>query len=179
MLPSHVLIHSDNRLVQLVPCVVLMSLLPLIPELPRWLVMHDRMDEAQTALARYLGDDLSLDDPEVLRELGSIEEAYKLEKQSAISFKEVVMCRDRSRHLHRLLLGCGGQFMQQFGGINALNYYFPIILTENIGLSELMARILTGCSMSNSALKLSLILEARSRAVVLSSFILQHVIIIP
>ena len=48
--------------------------------------------------------------------------------------------------LQRLLLGCGGQFMQQFGGINALNYYFPIILTENIGLSELMARILTGCN---------------------------------
>ncbi|CZR58318.1 related to sugar transporter [Phialocephala subalpina] len=162
---------------QLVPCIALMSLLPLLPESPRWLVMHDRMDEAQIALARYLGDDLPLDDPEVLRELGSIEESYKLEKQSAISFKEVITCRDRSRHLHRLILGCGGQFMQQFGGINGLNYYFPIILTENIGLSELMARILTGCNatsyMISSGLCFWMIERSGRRSLMLSGLGLQ------
>lgn len=124
----------------------LVSLLPLLPESPRWLVMHDRIGDAQEALRRYLGKDLPLDDPAVLLELRSIEESYRIEKESAITFKEVILARDRSGHLKRLLLGCGGQFMQQFGGINALNYYFPIILTENLGLSELLARILTGCN---------------------------------
>ncbi|KAF4627587.1 hypothetical protein G7Y89_g10564 [Cudoniella acicularis] len=131
---------------QLVPCMVLVSLLPLLPESPRWLVMQDRREDAQEALRRYLGKDLPEDDPVVINELLSIEEAYSIEKQSRISFKEVILCRDRSSHLKRLLLGCGGQFMQQFGGINALNYYFPIILTENIGLTEFMARVLTGCN---------------------------------
>ena len=37
-------------------------------------------------------------------------------------------------------------FRQQFGGINALNYYFTIILTKNLGLNTLLARILTGCN---------------------------------
>jgi Sugar (and other) transporter len=108
--------------------------------------MQDRREEAHEALRRYLGKDLPEDDPIVLNELLSIEEAYAIEKQSRISFKEVILSRDRSSHLKRLFLGCGGQFMQQFGGINALNYYFPIILTENIGLTEFMARVLTGCN---------------------------------
>ena len=131
---------------QLVPCSVLLLLLPHVPESPRWLLMRDQTEDAHESLRRYLGKDLSLDDPAVLTELYSIEGAIRIERQSRISFKEVILGRDRSGHLKRLLLGCGGQFMQQFGGINALNYYFPIILTENIGLSELMARILTGCN---------------------------------
>lgn len=32
------------------------------------------------------------------------------------------------------------------GGINALNYYFTIILTESLGMTELVARILTGAN---------------------------------
>lgn len=32
----------------------------------------------------------------------------------------------------------------QMGGINALNYYFTIILEQNLGMSDLMARVLTG-----------------------------------
>jgi hypothetical protein len=79
--------------------------------------MHDKVDEAQEALRRYLGKDLDIDDPAVLLELNSIQESFEIEKQSAISFKEVILSRDRSRHLFRLLLGAGGQFMQQFGGI--------------------------------------------------------------
>jgi len=108
--------------------------------------MQDKVDEAQDALRRYLGQDLASDDPAVLLELNSIQESLEIEKKSAITFKEVILCRDRSRHLVRLSLGCGGQFMQQFGGINALNYYFPIILTESLGQTELLARILTGCN---------------------------------
>ena len=108
--------------------------------------MHDKVDEAQEALRRYLGKDLSANDPVVLLELNSIQESFEIEKKSAINFKEVILCRDRSRHLIRLLLGCGGQFMQQFGGINALNYYFPTILKDSLGLSDLLSRILTGCN---------------------------------
>lgn len=139
--------------------------------------MQDRVDDAQEALRRYLGKDLAFDDPNVLVELKSIQESYKIEQLSAITFKEVILCRDRSRHLKRLLLGCGGQFMQQFGGINALNYYFPIILTENLGLTELMARILTGCNatsyMISSGLCFWMIENFGRRSLMLSGLSLQ------
>lgn len=94
-----------------------------VPESPRWLLMHDRMEEGHEALRRYLGKDLKLDDEVVMHELMSIRGAIEIERESKISFKEVILRRDRSGHLRRLLLGCGTQFMQQFGGINALNYY--------------------------------------------------------
>ena len=85
--------------------------------------MHDRTEEAKEALRRYLGKGLDENDPMVIKELASISGAIEIERRSHMSFKEVSLGRDRSGHLKRLLLGCGTQFMQQFGGINALNYY--------------------------------------------------------
>ncbi|CAJ2503006.1 Uu.00g104000.m01.CDS01 [Anthostomella pinea] len=36
-------------------------------------------------------------------------------------------------NFRRLLLSCGTQFMQQFSGINALGFYLPTLLHENVG----------------------------------------------
>ncbi|KKY27206.1 putative glycerol proton symporter of the plasma subject to glucose-induced inactivation [Phaeomoniella chlamydospora] len=131
---------------QLVPALVLCSLLPLVPESPRWLLLKDRHEEALEALRRYLGKNLSVDHEEVQYEYRSIRGAIELERKSQISFKQVLLCRDRSGHLKRMLLGCGTQFIQQMSGINALNYYFTIILETNLGMSDFIARVLYGAN---------------------------------
>lgn len=74
--------------------------------------MHDRTDEGLEAIRRYSGKRLSADDPIVQSEYRSIKGALMIEKEAKISFSTVLARRDRSGHLKRLLLGCGGQFMQ-------------------------------------------------------------------
>ena len=74
--------------------------------------MRGKTEEGLEAIRRYLGSGLSSDDPEVQSEYHSIVGALRIERESKISFTQVIARRDRSSHLKRLLLGCGGQFMQ-------------------------------------------------------------------
>lgn len=97
---------------QLVPCIVLVAMLPLVPESPRWLLMRNKNKEGANALRRYLGKGLSIESPLVENEFRSITGAIEIERQSQISLKEIITGHDRSGHLKRLILGCGGQFMQ-------------------------------------------------------------------
>lgn len=131
---------------QLFPAAFVVTFLLFTPESPRWLLLRGKHDEALESLRRYMGSGLKIDNDDVQAEFKSIRGSIEVERQSEISFKQVLLCRDRSGHLKRMLLGCGGQFMQQLGGINALNYYFSIILEDNLGMSELTARILTGAN---------------------------------
>jgi MFS family permease len=63
------------------------------------------------------------------------------------------------------------------GGINALNYYFSIILEQNLGMSELMARVLTGVNATSycisTALAFWIIERAGRRVLMLSGLCLQ------
>ncbi|KAJ5613291.1 hypothetical protein N7510_006485 [Penicillium lagena] len=162
---------------QLIPCMCLLSLLPLIPDSPRWLLMSGRTEQGLEAIRRYSGEGLAVEDPIVQSEYHSIVGALCIERESQISFTQVLARRDRSGHLRRILLGCGGQFMQQFSGINALNYYFTIILINNVGETELLARILTGCNatsyMVSSAMAFWLIERSGRRMLMLSGLSLQ------
>jgi len=87
-------------------------MLPLVPESPRWLLMRNKNKEGANALRRYLGKGLSIESPLVENEFRSITGAIEIERQSQISLKEIITGHDRSGHLKRLILGCGGQFMQ-------------------------------------------------------------------
>lgn len=74
--------------------------------------MRGRMDEGLEAIRRYSGKNLAIDNPQVQGEYLSITGALQIERESKISLTQVLARRDRSSHLKRLILGCGGQFMQ-------------------------------------------------------------------
>lgn len=106
------LIEIRTNSSKLVPFAFLMVLLPFVPESPRWLLMQNKTEEGLEAIRRYLGKGLSKDDTAVQSEYRSIRGALFIEKESNVSFKDIITRKDRSGHLKRMLLGCGGQFMQ-------------------------------------------------------------------
>jgi hypothetical protein len=67
-----------------------------------------------------------------------------MERKDKVPLRDVMLCRDRTQNLRRLILSCGTQFMQQFSGVNALGYYLPTLLQQSVGLSEQKSRLMTG-----------------------------------
>ncbi|KAK8133779.1 hypothetical protein PG984_005791, partial [Apiospora sp. TS-2023a] len=154
---------------QLVFAAVL-PLLTCVPESPRWLLLVDRDEEALRVIAQISGGGSSPspsgessessesdeneggrqqpteEDPLVMAEYRSIKTAIRLERESRVPLIDVLCHRDQTQNFRRLLLACGTQFMQQFSGINALGFYFPTLLHENVGFNEQMSRLLTAVS---------------------------------
>ncbi|PYI02395.1 general substrate transporter [Aspergillus sclerotiicarbonarius CBS 121057] len=123
---------------------ITMSLVLVTPESPRWLVMRNRISEAQDILSRLLNT--SHDDPVVREEIrhliGSV--SHTAEAHVSTPWK-VIFRKDSKQTLRRLLLGAGTPFFQQVGGVNVIAYYLPQVLTRSVGLSDRMALILSAC----------------------------------
>ncbi|MEE1783152.1 sugar porter family MFS transporter [Streptomyces sp. SP17BM10] len=109
----------------LVPAVILVAGLAFLPETPRWLVNLGREDEARAVLAA------THPAGEVDAELAAIREVIRLDAtQSAYRVRELWAPWVRPMLLVALLLAVG----QQFGGVNAINAYFPTMLVS-LGLT--------------------------------------------
>ncbi|KAH7127568.1 general substrate transporter [Dactylonectria macrodidyma] len=118
-----------------------------LPETPRWLVTHDRHDEAREILwsINKNAQRISKDDAGISRNLAEIQHAIREEREAAqtSSFKAMFKNGDQ-KFLYRTLLGVGGQFMQQLSGINLITYYAPVIFQTSVGMSQRMSLLLAG-----------------------------------
>lgn len=106
----------------MVPAVVLAIGMLKMPESPRWLYEHDRIDEARAVLQRTR-------DEGVEQELSEIETTVK--KQSGTGLRDLLQPWMRPA----LLVGLGLAVFQQVTGINAVIYYAPTIL-ESTGFGS-------------------------------------------
>ena len=110
---------------QILFAIVTFAGVAVLPESPRWLIAHDRHDEARHILWAVQKDakDLDIDDPKLSRNMAEIQHAIKEEREAAQSgsFKAMLKNGDQ-KFFYRTMLGIGGQFMQQISGINLITY---------------------------------------------------------
>ncbi|KAK9427035.1 hexose carrier protein [Lipomyces doorenjongii] len=121
-------------------------MLPWLPESPRWLIQRCRYDEARSIVARLLAK--PQDDAEVHSLFTNMVQNTEHELEVARVSWRSLLKNDRLQTTRRILLGAGSQFMQQWGGINVINYYLPVVFAS-LGVSRRLSLILSGCNAIN------------------------------
>ncbi|KAL4975988.1 hypothetical protein BDW66DRAFT_160080 [Aspergillus desertorum] len=109
-------------------------------ETPRWLVQHDRHDEAQEVVAAIT----DVNDPDVLRTILDIQVGLEEEEKGGpFKFKELFTWGEE-QNLRRLLLIISVELGQQFTGSNMINYYGPVMFQTTMNMGRNLSMILGG-----------------------------------
>lgn len=115
-----------------------------LPDTPRWLVAHDRYEEARAVTAAL--EDRPLDDDVVNATIMDIQSGLEEEhKEGPFRFKELFQWGE-VQNLRRLIIIISIQLGQQFSGSNMINYFSPIIFQDSMGLSRNLSLILGGAA---------------------------------
>ena len=108
-----------------VPALAMLLLQLRLPESPRWLVKHDREDDARAVLERVRPEGFDIDS-----ELGDIAELEE-RKQETKSANRGWSGLRQGWVRPALIVGCGVAAFTQLSGIEMIIYYAPTILTDN------------------------------------------------
>ncbi|KAI8582213.1 hypothetical protein K450DRAFT_171107 [Umbelopsis ramanniana AG] len=128
---------------QILPSVLLFFGMFFLPYSPRWLCDKNRNEEALQTLARLHAEG-DVEDPYVVQEYNEIVAYVKFERENAVRTYRDLFSKQNRR---RVMLAVGIQSMQQWTGINAGNFFSPLIF-KGAGLdgtaSQLLATGLNG-----------------------------------
>jgi hypothetical protein len=114
----------------LLPAGLLALLIMFFPESPRWLLDHDRADEALQTLANLHANG-NVDDPWVRGEFSQIQDEVAFENQHAAkTYKELFVNKSSFR---RLFLAVAIQASIQMTGVSAIQYY-SVKIFKQIGI---------------------------------------------
>ncbi|KAI7866595.1 general substrate transporter [Spinellus fusiger] len=127
---------------QMVFAIILCVASFILPESPRWLQSHGFEDECKVVLARLWTDEV-VDHPRCIAEWEEIRDGIELERREGVSSYKELFKKGRLNNRYRVLLGMGGQLIQQFGGINVISYYLTDVFKQ-AGMSTEMAMLMTG-----------------------------------
>ncbi|KAI5250311.1 general substrate transporter [Aureobasidium subglaciale] len=114
--------------------VLLMSFIGILPESPRWLVSHDRKDDAKAALAKIYGED------QAQETLDNLVESNDNESSKNVSYTD--MLTPGHAQFHPTMVTVMGQINQALTGYGAVSVYGPQIF-ELLGFETRMSEYLT------------------------------------
>lgn len=111
------------------------------PDSPRWFVKNGYDKEACDVLAKLKNSTPDSDD--VLTDFNFMKADVESSKTSESSWK-AVFTFGKTQEFQRLLIGCSGQFFQQFTGCNAAIYYSTLLFQDNLGMDQYLSMIMGG-----------------------------------
>ncbi|KAI0469695.1 general substrate transporter [Xylariaceae sp. FL0804] len=116
--------------IQLLFVIVILVLVVMLPESPRWLLARRRDAEAKHVMTL-------LNDHDMEQEFEEIRMSVRAEQAAQASWVQLFK---GGRATRRVMLGMLLQSAQQLSGVNVLGYYLPVVLHRSVGLAELTAR---------------------------------------
>ncbi|KAL4915031.1 hypothetical protein BDW62DRAFT_189354 [Aspergillus aurantiobrunneus] len=112
-----------------------------LPDSPRWFIMRGYDKEACYVLGKLKR--LPADSDAVLTEFNFMKADIEMTRSSQAGFK-ALFTGGKTQEFQRMLLGCSGQFFQQFTGCNAAIYYSTLLFESNLHLEHRMSLIMGG-----------------------------------
>jgi hypothetical protein len=114
--------------------VMLMCFIGILPESPRWLISHDRDDDAKEALVRIHGEE------QAKEKLDTLTESNNNESSKSVSYKD--MLTPGHAQFHPTMITVMGQVNQALTGYGAVSVYGPQIF-ELLGFDVRLSEYLT------------------------------------
>ena len=113
----------------------------MLPESPRWFVMRGRDEEARQVLAQL--NDAEPDSESVLTDFNLMKADLRSTQDTKASWK-TLFTFGKTQEFQRMMIGCSGQFFQQFTGCNAAIYYSTLLFEQNLNLAHRLSLVLGG-----------------------------------
>lgn len=136
--------------IQLIPALIVFCFIMFLPESPRWLIKHGKIEQGIHNLCRLRG--LSSDHPDLRTELDSIMASFESQRsETPFQYRELFQ-NGKSQTFRRLCLGFFIQAAQQLSGINLVSTYANQILGQSFNLSPSMSHLIAACGGAEYAL---------------------------
>ncbi|KAL1848841.1 sugar transporter-like protein [Paecilomyces lecythidis] len=113
----------------------------MLPESPRWFVMRGHDKEACEVLARLNGS--TPDSEDVLVAFNLMKADLKASQGQKASWR-TLFTFGKTQEFQRMMIGCSGQFFQQFTGCNAAIYYSTLLFETNLHMEKRLSLVLGG-----------------------------------
>ncbi|PYH98708.1 sugar transporter [Aspergillus ellipticus CBS 707.79] len=124
---------------------VIMGSIFFLPESPRWLVMKNRSDLAQSTLAALRGQ--GMDSLEIVAELRAYEISLEESSNNDLKLRDIFTMGEE-KLFYRFLLCFTLQFFQQMSGGTLISVYIPMIFETDLGLGASLSKILAACALT-------------------------------